>query len=383
MSIFPVIKKIEDYLPHIEGKDYIGVNKQDNGATVVCYNISNEKSFTTKEEKEARGISFDKEGTIIARPLHKFFNLAEREEVQPKNLDFSKIVGVYDKMDGSMITTGFMDTEFFCKSKKSFKSDVAVSAEAHCKSNQKYFDFAQYCSLAMLTPIFEFTSPNHRIVLRYEADNMTILHIRDMVTGEYLMPWEIAKIAQKFEIPYNKPVFGSEIDMAGLVSSLNTVEGIEGYVVQFQNGEMFKIKSKWYMDLHHVVTFKRQRDIAKMVIDETIDDFIGYLSLNAPEADMSQVHSIHDFIIDFISGIEHEVKELAAPFADKTFKEAALALKGHPKFALVMGVLRGNTNNYLQHYSDQYLKEHWSLDEIDLGDLGEFKLGHEQVEKDA
>lgn len=383
MSIFPVIKKIEDYLPHIEGKDYIGVNKQDNGATVVCYNISNEKSFTTPAEKEARGISFDKEGSIIARPLHKFFNLAEREEVQPKNLDFSKIAGVFDKMDGSMITTGFMDGEFFCKSKKSFKSDVAVAAEAFCKSNQKYFDFAQYCSLAMLTPIFEFTSPNHRIVLRYEADNMTVLHIRDMVTGEYKMPWEVAKIAQKFDIPHNKPVFGSEIDMVGLVSSLNSVEGIEGYVVQFQNGEMFKIKSKWYMDLHHVVTFKRKRDIAKMVIDETIDDFIGYLSLNAPQADLSDVHFINDFITGFISGIENEVKEIAAPFVDKPFKEAAMALKGHPKFGLVMGFLRGNTNNYLQHYADFYLKDHWSLDEIDLGDLGEFKMGHVQKEEDA
>lgn len=380
MSIFPVINTIEDYLPHIEGKDYIGVNKQSNGATVVCYNISNGTSFTTKEEKEARGLSFDKDGNIIARPLHKFFNLAEREEVQPKNLDFSKIAGVYDKMDGSMITTGFMDGEFFCKSKKSFKSDVAVSAEVFCKENQKYFDFAKYCSLAMLTPIFEFTSPKHRIVLRYDSDNMTILHIRHMVTGEYLMPWEILKIAAKFDIPYNQPVFGSEIDMTGLVNSLNTVEGIEGYVVQFQNGEMFKIKTKWYVDLHHLVTFKRQRDIARMVIDETIDDFIGYLSLNAPLADLSEVNSINLFITNFVSDLEKEIKELAAPFIGKPFKEAATSLEKGPKFYLVMGLLRGNTNNYLQYYLDYHLKEHWSLDEIDLGDLGGFQIGNQKQE---
>lgn len=367
-------------MPHIEGLEHIGVNKQSNGATVVCYNISNGSSFNTKEEKESRGITFDREGNIIARPLHKFFNLAEREEVQPINLDFSKIAGVYDKMDGSMITTGFMDGEFFCKSKKSFKSDVAVAAESFCQENQKYFDFAKYCSLAMLTPIFEFTSPKHRIVLRYDSDNMTVLHIRHMVTGEYLMPWEILKLTNKFDIPYNEPIFGSEIDMDGLVKTLNDAEGIEGYVVQFQNGEMFKIKTKWYVDLHHLVTFKRKRDIARMVIDETIDDFIGYLSLNAPMADLSEVNEINLTITKFITDLECEIKELAAPFIGKSFKEAATAIEKGPKFYLVMGLLRGNTNNYHKHYLDYHLKEDWNLEEIDLGDLGGLQIG--QINKE-
>ena len=375
MNLFPVIKHIDDYLPHIAGKDYIGVNKQDNGATVVCYNISNEKSFVTSYEKEARGISFDANGNIIARPLHKFFNLAEREEVQPHNLDWNSIIGGYDKMDGSMITTGFIGDNFFTKSKKSFKSDVAVSAEKFCFANKKYIDFAKHCSLAMLTPIFEFTSPDHRIVLRYSEENMTILHIRDTITGCYLTPVEIEALAVKFDIPYNRPIFGSEMDMSSLVKSLNTVEGIEGYVIQFQNGEMIKIKTKWYMDLHHVVTFQRMRDIAKMVLDETIDDFIGYLSLNAPKADMSQVHHINNSINEFVNQMEKEVIELSAPFIDKPIKEAALALKGHKYFGFVMGTLRGQTCDYLGYYKEHYLKEHWSLDEIDLGDLGEFNIG--------
>lgn len=381
MNIFPTIKHIDDYLPFVQGKEYIGVNKQDNGATVVCYNISNEKSFSTPEEKEARGIAFDQNGDIISRPLHKFFNLAEREEVQPHNLNWNTIVAGFDKMDGSMITAGFIGNEFFVKSKKSFKSDVAVSAKAFCVENSKYIRFTEYCSLAMLTPIFEFTSPEHRIVLRYNQENMTLLHIRNTITGEYLMPWEVKKLADKFDIPYNMPIFGSEMDMVSLVKSLNTVEGIEGYVIQFQNGEMIKIKTKWYMDLHHVVTFQRKRDIAKMVIDETIDDFIGYLSLNAPNADLSQVHHINTFITDFIEGIKMEVEEVAKPFVGKTFKEAAIALKGHPLFGFAMRYLRGQENDYKSYYADKYLKEHWSLDEIDLGDLGELKLSSDKGEE--
>jgi RNA ligase len=372
MSLFPVIENLEQYLPHVKDKEYIGINKQDNGATVVCYNISNEKSFTTPAEKEARGIAFDSNGVLVSRPLHKFFNLAEREEVQPKNLDFNKIVAGFDKMDGSMITTGFMNNEFFSKSKKSFKSDVAVAATKFCTLNNKYIEFTKYCSLAMLTPIFEFTSPENRIVLRYEKENMTLLHIRYNFSGEYLIPSEVQALAEKFDISYNRPVFGSEMDMTSLVKSLNTVEGIEGYVIQFQNGEMIKIKTKWYMDLHNLVTFKRKRDIAYMVVEETIDDFIGYFSLNAPEADLSQVHQINNFINDFITKLEIEVKEIARPYALLPIKDAAIAMKGHKYFGLVINQLRSHTNNYLAYYSTHYLKEHWSLEQLDLGDLGDF-----------
>jgi RNA ligase len=378
MNIFPIIKHIDDYLPHIAGKDYIGVNKQDNGSTVVCYNISNGTAFKTSHEKESRGITFDPNGNIIARPLHKFFNLAEREEVLPQNLDFNLIMAGFNKMDGSMITSGFIDDKFFVKSKKSFKSDVAVAAEKFSYANQKYIDFTKYCSLAMLTPIFEFTSPEHRIVLRYADENMTILHIRDTINGTYLTPFEIESLSVKFDIPYNRPIFGAEMDMNSLVKSLNTVEGIEGYVIQFQNGEMIKIKTKWYMDLHHVVTFKRMRDIANMVVEETIDDFIGYLSLNAPEADMSQVHQINNFINEFINEMKKEVIELSTPFMDLPLKDAAIAMKGHKYFGFVMNHLRNQVPDYLGYYKAFYLKEHWSLDEIDLGNLGDFKIGNSE-----
>ncbi len=295
-TLFPKIENLNDILPYVKDQDYIGVNKQSNGATVICYNISNGESFNNSFEKEARGITFDVDGKIISRPLHKFFNLAEREEVQPHNLDWNKMVAAFDKMDGSMITTGLINGEFFAKSKKSFQSDVAVSATAFVQKNQKYYDFTRYCALANMTPIFEFTSPNHRIVLRYSQDNMTLLHVRDNFTGVYLMPEELAQLASKYDIPVNSPVHGRELDLPELLKSLNTVEGIEGYVIQFENGEMVKVKTKWYVNLHHAVTFVRERDIARMVVEEQIDDYIAFVALNAPDADLTHIRYINDTI---------------------------------------------------------------------------------------
>lgn len=366
MTIFPRIETLDDMMPHIKDCAYISVNKQSNGASVVCYNISNGESFKTPVEKEARGITFDDTGKILSRPLHKFFNLAERAEVQPAALDWGTMVAGFDKMDGSMISGGFFKGELFLKSKKSFKSDVAVSAEGFVAKNQKYYDFTKYCSQANLSPIFEFTSPKHRIVLRYDEENMTLLHVRHNVTGEYLMPAEKERLAAMFDIPVNKPLFGGEFDMADLLKSLNTVEGIEGYVIQFASGEMVKIKTKWYMNLHHAVTFVRERDIARLVVDEKLDDYIAYLSLNAPEADLSHIHRINDTIKAEIENLSKTVNDIAAQYKDVDFKTVAMEMKTHEHFGFIMGVLRGYKNDYLTHYARNRLSE-WSLEQVDLG----------------
>lgn len=373
MSIFPKIEHINDMLPFVKDREYIGVNKQSNGSTIICYNISNGESFINAIEKEARGIAFDSNGKIVSRPLHKFFNLAERQEVQPNVLDWTSMVAGFDKMDGSMITTGMIDGQFFAKSKKSFKSDVAVSAESFVSTNQKYYDFTKYCVNANLSPIFEFTSPQHRIVLRYDVENMTLLHVRDNFTGEYLMPVEKEILANKFNIPVNKPLFGNGFDLPELLKSLNTVEGIEGYVIQFANGEMVKVKTKWYMNLHHAVTFVRERDIARLVIEEKIDDYIAYVSLNAPEADLSRINYINDTIKSEIETLSQEIDSIAKQYINVEIKEAALALKGHEYFSFVMSAIRGRKNDYLEYYSRYRLADSWSLEQIDLGEFSNGK----------
>ena len=54
--------------------------------------------------RELRGAVFDNTtGECISRRYHKFFNVGEREETLPENLDFSKPHVVLEKLDGSMV----------------------------------------------------------------------------------------------------------------------------------------------------------------------------------------------------------------------------------------------------------------------------------------
>lgn len=115
---FPVINHIDDVLPAIEGRNEFGVYYHDTyDIVVINYNVNFEDTFPEiKTEldairRECRGIVFQAStGKILARRYHKFFNLGEREEVQPHLLDFTRPHTVLGKLDGCCSGTTVIDT---------------------------------------------------------------------------------------------------------------------------------------------------------------------------------------------------------------------------------------------------------------------------------
>jgi RNA ligase len=59
------------------------------------------KNLWNETNRHARGIIFAADGTIVARPFEKFFNLGECPQTQVDNLPWHENVEVYEKMDGS------------------------------------------------------------------------------------------------------------------------------------------------------------------------------------------------------------------------------------------------------------------------------------------
>jgi T4 RnlA family RNA ligase len=372
MNIFPKIETLQDILPHIQGMEYIGVLNAKNGSTVLCYQISNSMSFATPFEKECRGITFDDKGNIIVRSMHKFFNVNEREESKIENIDWTQVHAVYDKMDGSMINTGFLNGELFTKSKKSFTSPVAVMALNYISEHQNYYDFALACFEKGLTPTFEYTSPTHRIVLDYKVEALTVLQIREMVSGRYLTVEEMKELTAQFGVVLNLPIwFGEDFSIQKAIETLDSANEMEGYVIQFKDGNMVKIKSKWYVNLHHAVTFVRERDIAELVLDEAIDDFIAFLRTNRPTADMRRVIEINDTVTGEIEKMQSDVDKLVSEHRHLPFKEMFAALQGHPLQGFVVQRARGKMIDYVKHYRQQKLPL-WSLKAIDMGEITDY-----------
>ena len=188
---FPTIRHIDDVLPHIEGRSEFIVAEREYG-TIINYVVQTQHTFDTDENdpggairRECRGLKFLKNGEIAARPFHKFFNVGERIETQPHLIDLTSPHFIEEKRDGSMLHPMIVDGYVRWMTKMGI-TDVSMLAEEYIAKNTKYKAFAIWCITEGLTPIFEWTSPNNKIVLAYEKDELTLLSVRENVSGKYL-----------------------------------------------------------------------------------------------------------------------------------------------------------------------------------------------------
>lgn len=379
--MFPIITKLSDLVPHVAANQTIRVKTESNGLTVVCYMIQDEDTFDGANvafERECRGITFGPDGKIVARTLHKFFNVGEREDTQPHVLDWSRVVRIMDKRDGSMVTPVLVGpSKIKFKTKKSFDTKEAALADELCSGVDRY-NWVKKLLEDGFTPTFEVTSPRFPIVLKYDKDELTLLHIRENVTGRYLTEREIEGMTPPFPVVENliKQFMDAHMvmgcfapDMVSwdkLRQAAETREGIEGWIIQFDDGEMVKLKTKWYCDLHHAVTFTRWRDIARAVCDDKADDLKGAFALTGRSIEpILQVERNIKRLIDHVKVTVQSVV-VAAQAAGFDAKTTAISYKDHPQFGLIMTLFRGKEPDWMAWYVKNHLESDWGLEVVEV-----------------
>lgn len=186
---FPEIRHIDDVRPAIAGRGEFIIAEREH-YDVINYMVAFPDSFDMDNEygamrRECRGLKFYKDGRIAARPFFKFFNINERTETNINNVDWSKPYTIMEKRDGSMIHPILIDNKV-CWMTKMGITEVSAQAEKFIEKNTNYVEFAKWCIENQLTPIFEYTSPNNKIVVRYEKDELVLLAVRHNITGEFM-----------------------------------------------------------------------------------------------------------------------------------------------------------------------------------------------------
>lgn len=325
---FPVIQTLEDVLPSIEGCGEIGVYPKDGGFTTVVYNVAFGETFLELDDpraairRECRGLIFDtKTGKILRRPYHKFFNVNERPEtgedvVSPRIFDTNHVF--MRKLDGSMIAPFIIpETGEVCWGTKSGRS----AQEDQCRqfvesSGTSYEKFVRTYLTNGFTPIFEWMSPQNRIVLNYgDTSTLVLTAIRDMITGEYLTYKEQGWFIERMHIPH---IMDDDVSMKDtlkeIIEDIRLREDEEGHVLRFGNGHMVKFKTEWYVGLHRVKdNLTRERDVINYILTGEIDDM---KSLCTPE-DLAKIEKY-----------EHAFKQRVSAIVEDTWK-AMQRLYGH------------------------------------------------------
>lgn len=373
--MFKRIETINDLQPFVAHKKEIRFHKQPNGITMSMYLFMDSKTFDSPEAIECRGAAFDEDGKIVSRPLHKFFNMGEKDYLSPDKLrdreENGEVVGIYEKLDGSMIATAWVNGELAWRSKKSFNSDVVRLAKefldnpAHRDVAPGIKEFSHWCASNGMTAIFELTHPEAQIVVPQDIPRLRLLHVRDNVTGDYVLldrEHPVHEMIKAFDIPMVNKV---DLTLQELIDSLDSMQNMEGYVVQFSNGDMVKIKCPWYSRLHRSITFLRERDIATLAINEELDDMKRHMA--EVGIDLAKVEEIECRLKKILSEIVFEVEETAKLGAELKRKDFAMLHSKNPLFGLMMKSYLGEEVDYLTWYSKNRLKDDFSLKSILTG----------------
>jgi RNA ligase len=378
--IFPLINNISDVLPAIEGRDEFVVAEKE-GYTVINYNVMMADTFghadiftkmipgAPKEyryerdaliRRECRGITFDTAtGDIIRRPLPKFFNVNEREETLLDNLDFSKEHWVDTKLDGSMIAAFMYGGELIYGTRMVAPDFNELVKQFVAASDIDFDSFCRFLIAQKFTPIFEFMHPQKRIVIDYGKPALTLLAIRNMITGEYV-PLTIPSI-EKHNIPVVEQ-HGSVENPKAFMEYVHDLKNAEGFVIRWADGHRVKIKAHEYVQIHKAKeAILQDRNIVELILENHLDDIKAHLPAEDRDR-LTQFENDFNVLTDLVaSGLHHALtavrykdnmprKEFATDFSvkwDSYTRAAAFKLWDDYSIENARSVVRNTIRNNL------------------------------------
>ncbi len=236
---------------------------------------------------EMRGLTFvfNKDGSLYKRfvLLEKFFNLNQVPDSMYSVVKNYKIRYVNNKEDGSIASfVKLPNGKVVGKSKMGFDNDQANGINKIYKTNPDVKSFVDWALDNDIVPIFEYVAPHNRIVLRYPEEELILLRLRDLNTGNHIdIKDHLDKIGSIKIAP-----FEDDDTLDGLIEKSKTEAEREGWIVQFDNDHMVKIKTDWYCQRHGLLTndIYREHIIIGYILDDKIDDILGQIPEDEKEA---------------------------------------------------------------------------------------------------
>lgn len=310
---FPVIEHVDQVRAAIKDfPEFILAERE--FMLIANYNVNLENTFGDADDpqaqirRECRGLKFDREtGQVIARPYHKFFNVNERAETAVARLSLDQPHHILEKLDGSMIHAVPVGREFrFCT--KMGITDVSMGAEAFVARNPNIYQLVRDLHGLGLTVIFEWCSPQQRIVIDYHHDQLIITAVRENVTGQYWTYDQLLAVGAEYGVPVVGALAGSMSNMESLIEHTRGLENAEGYVVRWANGHMTKIKADHYVLLHRTKDqIRQEKNVIDLIVNEKSDDL-------KPMLDAVDLENFVRFETEFWQGVAQVCSELESVY---------------------------------------------------------------------
>lgn len=236
-------------LDHLVDAHYI-TRRADPTGRFTLHNYTEKATYDrvwTPETRQCRGIVSTDDGTIVARPFDKFFNVDESEETRiDALLARGGAIEITDKLDGSMVAVWYADWEWHTSTRGSFTSSQAIAALQWLRT--EHIELPEL--LQGTTLLCEWCAPDNRVVLRYDKPELIIIGAREANGFDYPHAG-LENIARALGMG-TTPRQTEALD--AFVSRRTSIIGCEGWVARWPDGFRVKIKTEDYLRLHRLVS---------------------------------------------------------------------------------------------------------------------------------
>lgn len=209
--------------------------------------------FDSPETRECRGCLFEvtPNGEYVApvcRPFEKFFEDSQLESNPSLRINLDAYYGprgkvrYYEKLDGSIMSSYIHKDRLEFKSNGSIDSALTLQAKTIVDADADYKHKIESLTRQGYTVIFELCTVKMRIIIAHEKDEMTVLGVRHIETGEY---WSYEAMCEYFGASH--VVKTLEVQD---IAALRKQENMEGVVAHYESGLRVKIKTGWYVLKH-------------------------------------------------------------------------------------------------------------------------------------
>lgn len=241
---------------------------------------------------ECRGLILAEDFTIVCRPFERFFKLGEALNItQDFNIEDAYI---FEKADGSLVKlyywndswrvgtrgTAFAEVENYTGQ---IFQDMIVKAFG-CHDLEELNDILEGDSAYVNrgnTYLFEFISPENRVVTPYSEPKMVYLGSKNNTTGEEGMCTHYhARAFSGAGLNVRAPDFWSKSSIGDVKKFVNSLKDLQEGVVAWdkKSGLRVKVKSDHYVAVHRLrgELVPSQKNIMELVVTNETDEYLTY-----------------------------------------------------------------------------------------------------------
>lgn len=247
--------------------------------------------FTNPLIRNARGLTMTLDGEIVTIGFEKFFNYMQLEEERswmPYDKAFKdEYTGlepkdkhrVWEKMDGTFLSLSVLNDEFIVATSSATNTEYSDRAKTYFEQLPTSDALKQYIKDNNVSLFFEYTSPEHPMIIQYDEEKYTFIgeRTKDIYNPEIRRPdmsrFGLENVASKW------------MTLDELIEYQQTDKTSEGVVVENQYGRLLKFKTDYWFEskadyanlfFGEPYTRRKMETLLCSIQDDTIDDLLAH-----------------------------------------------------------------------------------------------------------